>query len=304
MVSLQIADLAQALGVHRNTIRNWIDSGKLPPRVRPGRRYIITDEAWAEVSRDYGLDSTVIKVTRLGSGGPETEGRARPAERSERTVRFRTSPQWGDICLGCGSCAGACPISGVDGLDPRKAVRMIVLGQVDRLIDSSWPWKCTLCGRCQEACPMGVELVAIFRRARSLTPRQEVPAPLHQGVNMTLRRGNNLGISKDDFRRLVQELAAEMRAEGLPDFQPPLDRKGAGLMITVNSKEPLAEPGKMKLLWRILEAAGEDWTIPAIDWEGLNWGYFTGSETAMKTQVGRLVDNMRRLGCRKLLLPE
>ena len=109
--------------------------------------------------------------------------------------------------------ASACPISGVDGLDPRKAIRMVVLGLEDQLIEAQWPWKCTLCGKCEEACPMNVEIVALLRRVRGLRERDKVPGPLHKGVLMCLEKGNNLGIPKDDFVALIEEMAQEMAEE-------------------------------------------------------------------------------------------
>ena len=36
--------------------------------------------------------------------------------------------QFLDLCLTCGTCAGGCPVTGVDGLDMRKALRLVVLG--------------------------------------------------------------------------------------------------------------------------------------------------------------------------------
>jgi hypothetical protein len=60
----------------------------------------------------------------------------------------------------------------------------------------------------------------------------------------------------------------------------------------------------MKWWWKIFYAAGESWTISSEYWEGVNWGLFSGDDEAMKTVVGRIVDNMRRLSCEVLLLPE
>ena len=75
-------------------------------------------------------------------------------------------------------------------------------------------------------------------------------------------------------------------------------------MPGINSKEPFGEPDDLKFWWRIFYAADESWTIPAENWEGVNWGLFTGDDDAMKIMVGRIVDNMYRLECKKLVLPE
>jgi Fe-S oxidoreductase len=212
--------------------------------------------------------------------------------------------QWADICLTCGTCASACPITGVDGIDPRKLVRMAVLGLEKELLDSNWPWKCTMCGKCENVCPAGVQLLALIRRLRSMRERNLAPGPIHKGVATCLERGNNLGIPKDDFLYLLEQLGEELAEEGFICFKTPIDVVGARVMVTVNSKEPFAEPDAMKSWWRIFHTAGESWTIPAENWEGVNWGLFSGDDEAMKTIVGRIVDNMRRLKCEVLLLPE
>jgi len=308
MIVIRIGQLAEQLGVHRNTIRNWVRSGKLPARSMSGKRYLITESDFAKLCQEFGLERSAMKLKHV----PGTPVMSREVSLSEQNVRVigersgRLLPDahYGDACLTCGSCASACPISGIDGFDPRKAVRMAVLGLEEELIASQWPWKCTLCGKCEEACPMNVEIVGLIQRVRGLRDRGKVPGPLHKGVLMCLEKGNNLGIPREDFLALVEALSREMGEEGCPGFTVPIDVKGANILVTVNSKEPFAEPDDMKHWWKIFHAAGESWTIPSRYWEGVNWGFFTGDEEALKTIVGRIVENMYRLKCKALLLPE
>ncbi len=308
MIVIRIGQLADQLGVHRNTIRNWVKSGKLPARSMSGKRYLITEAEFGKLCQEFGIDRSSLKLKYV-PGAPVTtrevgvlEENVRPIGR--RSERLLDTSQWGDVCLTCGSCASACPVSGVDGFDPRKAVRMAVLGLDEQLVASQWPWKCTLCGKCEEACPMNVEIVALLHRVRGLRERSRVPGPLHKGVLMCLEKGNNLGIPRNDFVSLLNEVSRELHDEGCPGFAAPVDVEGANLLVTINSKEPFAEPDDMKYWWKIFHAAGESWTIPSDYWEGVNWGLFTGDDEALKTIVGRLVENMHRLKCRTLLLPE
>ncbi|MGD8273406.1 MAG: 4Fe-4S dicluster domain-containing protein, partial [Desulfobacterales bacterium] len=74
-------------------------------------------------------------------------------------------------CLTCGSCAGSCPASGIDDFDPRKLIRMISLGFEDALVESRWPWICTMCGKCEVVCPMEIGIADVVRRIRSLRNR-------------------------------------------------------------------------------------------------------------------------------------
>lgn len=303
----RVSELAMEFDVHRNTIHNWIKNGSIKAVPGPGHLYIMNWQDYQTLCSKFGrtprlnpnhyYDAAALqKISTQETLPPVTLGR--------QTNKLYEDSNWADTCLTCGTCASACPISGIDGLDPRKIVRMAFLGLTDELIASNWSWKCTMCAKCEEACPMNIEIVQLMRRIRSRRDRDKVPGPIHKGVVACLERGNNLGIPKDDFLYLLNELGEELAAESCPGFVTPVDQHGARIMVTVNSKEPFAEPDDMKWWWKIFYAAKESWTIPSENWEGVNWGLFSGDDEAMKTIVGRIVDNMRRLDCSALLLPE
>ena len=207
-------------------------------------------------------------------------------------------------CYACSTCSSRCPVAGVDNMDPRKAIRMVSYGLEQELIDSRFPWVCTLCGRCEEACPMNVPILKILRKARGLRERDKVPGPIHKGVVMDLERGNNLGIPKDDFLFLLADMGVEMEDEGFPGFYVPVDKEGANFLLTINSKEPFGEPDDMKFWWKIFYAAKESWTVPSEKWEGVNWALFSGDDDSMRELTGRIVEHMQRLKIPNLILPE
>ncbi len=308
MIVIRINQLAEQLGVHRNTVRNWIKSGKLPCRSMSGKRYLVSENDFGKLCREFKIDRSLLKLKHVRSGDSMEDAESLALDEDLRPVggkSQRLDPKWGDVCLTCGSCASVCPISGVDGIDPRKAVRMVNLGMEDDLVNSQWPWKCTLCGKCEESCPMKVELEKLLLWIRGLRDRDRVPGSLQMGVRMCLEKGNNLGIPKEDFVRLLGDIAREMaQEEGFSGFSAPVDVKGADILVTINSKEPFIEPDRMKFWWKIFYAAQESWTVPSENWDGVNWGYFTGDEESWKAIVGRLVENMYRLECKTLLLPE
>ena len=307
MYEVKVSELAREFGVHRNTIRNWIQSGTLPARKSPGRRYAIKWEDYKKLCEKYGITPRTPDQSGDTAKSPEKK-QPHPAQPPlrlhERTQTLYTDPSWADACLGCGTCANACPLSGVDELDPRKIVRMAFLGMEDKLIQSNWPWKCTLCSKCEQSCPMNIEIVALMIRIRSRRKRNEVPGTIHKGVSTCLKRGNNLGIPRDDYLVILNQIGAELADESCPGFTTPVDSRGARLLVTVNSKVPFKEPATMKWWWKIFYAAGESWTISSENWDGVNWGLLSGDDAAMKTITGHIVDNMERLGCKALLLPE
>ena len=301
----KVNDLAEEFGVHRNTIRNWIKSGRLAAEKGPGKRYLLKWPDYLQLCKKYGrTPRDTVAVQQTPPDNHPLTPAPPPLLLNHPFEPIHDDPSWADSCLGCGSCGSACPIAGIDNLDPRKIVRMAALGLNDELLGSDWPWKCTLCGRCEEHCPMTIEIVQLMRRLRAKRPRAKVPGPLHRGIETCLEKGNNLGISREDVLGLLNRTGRELAHESCPGFAVPIDKRGAKILMTMNSREPFAAPDHLKWWWKIFYAAGESWTLSSENWEGVNWGYFTGDDAAMKTITGRIVDNMERLGCRALLLPE
>ena len=210
-----------------------------------------------------------------------------------------------DCCVTCGLCSSTCPVSGVDNFDPRKLVRMISLGLEEQLVESRWPWICTLCTKCEKVCPMGIDIASLIRGVRSLRDRDKVPGILHKGLTAAMKTGNNLGLPQDDFVFIIEDVAEEIAEEpGFEGFTAPIDKKGANLLTTIHNKLVNTHTEDLKHWWRIFHAAQEDWTVPSDNWEGTNWGLFTGDDEAMKIMTGRIVENMEKLEIKTLLWPE
>jgi len=220
-------------------------------------------------------------------------------------TRCRTWPFFQDFCVTCGLCASSCPVSGIDGFDPRMLVRMVSFGLVEDLVDARWPWICTMCGKCENVCPMQIDIADLIRKIRSKREREKVPGILHRGLVAALETGNNLRLPKEDFIFIIKDVAEEVAEEtGFEGFEAPIDKKGANLLTTIHNKLVNTHTEDLKHWWKIFYAAKEDWTVTSENWEGTNWGYFTGDDNAMKVMVGRIVDQMERLEIKNLLCPE
>jgi Fe-S oxidoreductase len=231
-----------------------------------------------------------------------------PVRVNRKNRHLQVDPKLLDRCYTCGTCMGGCPATGsVEGWDARKAIRASALGMEDEVVDSKWPWVCTMCGRCDYNCPMGIELTKVFRACRGARERDKVPGTLHQGILMNLERGNNFGIPQEDYLQLLAELGVEMENDPdqpCPGFYVPVDKEGANLLVTINARVPYTEPDNLKWWWRIFYAAREDWTLPAVNWDGVNWALYTGDDENMKILVTRIVENARRLEVKTILYPE
>ena len=149
MYEFKVSEIAEEFGVHRNTIRNWINAGTLVAQEGPGRKYLMKFEDYQALCEKFGREPLIrpdSNVDLRTVTSLEAEKKIMPAlELGKKVKTLYDDTQWADECLTCGTCASACPISGVDGLDPRKIVRMAFLGLEDDLVNSDWAWKCTMC---------------------------------------------------------------------------------------------------------------------------------------------------------------
>jgi ferredoxin len=60
-------------------------------------------------------------------------------------------------CFNCGNCTAICPLTSDAYPFPRNMIRMVQIGQKERLKQKLDPWLCYYCGECSETCPKGAE---------------------------------------------------------------------------------------------------------------------------------------------------
>lgn len=210
-----------------------------------------------------------------------------------------------ELCLACGTCSAGCPISGTSGFDPRKIVRLVLEERDEELVHSDLPWLCTMCGKCEYACPMGINIVNIVRELRGKVDRNKVPGQIHKGVELCIKTGNNIGLPKDDFEFIIEDVGEEIAEEdGYTQYKSPIDKQGATLLHTLHNKLVNTQNEDLVHWWKIFFAANEDFTMTSTNWEGVNWGLFSGDDDAMRVIVGRIVDHMDKLEIKNLMYPE
>jgi len=204
-----------------------------------------------------------------------------------------------DYCLTCGLCASGCPASGIEGLDPRKFLRLMVLGQDEDLLKTNWIYACTMCQRCKYACPMGIDIGRMVYELRGMRPKDERPSNLQRSCDLQ-KQSNSTGIPNEDFVWVVNDVLEEVR-ENEPewsDLKAPIDKKGAEFYLNQNAKEPTVEPEEMVPLWKILHAVGIDWTYSSEWWDGANYCLFTGDPEDWEYTVRKQAETVDSLGVR------
>ena len=76
-------------------------------------------------------------------------------------------------CFACGDCTASCPVRAIDEkFNPRKIIRMALLGMKERLFRSDFIWLCTTCHSCQERCPQGVKVYEVMNVLKNLATKE------------------------------------------------------------------------------------------------------------------------------------
>jgi len=77
------------------------------------------------------------------------------------------------VCFSCGICTAGCPVSEIDpNYNPRKIIRMVLLGMRDEVLSSDFIWLCTLCYTCYARCPQNVKFTEVMSALRNMAVRE------------------------------------------------------------------------------------------------------------------------------------
>ena len=83
-------------------------------------------------------------------------------------------------CFTCGTCTAGCPVRDVcSDYDPRKIIRMVILGMRKEVLSSPVIWLCSTCYTCYERCPQDVRVTEVMNVLKNMaTEEGHVPPNL------------------------------------------------------------------------------------------------------------------------------
>jgi heterodisulfide reductase subunit C len=107
------------------------------------------------------------------------------------------------LCFACGICTASCPIREIDeGYNPRRIIRMVLLGMKKRVLSSGFIWLCSSCYACTERCPQGVKFTNVMNAIKNLAVKQGyVPTPFVQQLDILKRFGRLYEIDEFDNKK-------------------------------------------------------------------------------------------------------
>jgi Fe-S oxidoreductase len=166
-------------------------------------------------------------------------------------------------------------------------------------------YRCTACRRCQAECPLGIDHGLVTHLARWLLAEIDlVPKALVVAVREQLQGvGNTSAITVPGLKDTCEFLEEELRETYGVDVKFPFDVEGAEYVFFPAVSDYLLEADTLMGNAAVMHVTGGSWTIGTGNFDGINYGLFY-SDRMMERIVRRVVDEVRRLKGRKVLIGE
>jgi Fe-S oxidoreductase len=230
-----------------------------------------------------------------------------------------------EACTRCGMCADAChfyqatgkpeysPVWKFEPLRRAYEQRFTFAGKLklalglDRVVsnDDLATWSeidftaCTLCNRCSMVCPMGIDLGPIIHGVRSgVAAAGLVPADLADATQKQLDVGSPLGVDDDAWEARIEWISDDWEVD------IPVDVQGADTLAVFTSIELMKFPDNIAAIAKIMNAAGESWTLSSKGREVVNFGLFEGDMDKTRLFLKRIFDAAVELGVKHVMVTE
>ncbi|MEM2869175.1 MAG: 4Fe-4S dicluster domain-containing protein [Thermoplasmata archaeon] len=122
------------------------------------------------------------------------------------------------LCFQCGTCSGTCPVRAInDRYNPRRIIRMALLGMRKEVLCSDFIWLCSTCYACHERCPQNVRIPELMMAIRNIAIKEGNVHPLYKSyVEMLDKHGRLLEVGEFENEK--------RRKLGLPEVATDVER--------------------------------------------------------------------------------
>jgi heterodisulfide reductase subunit C len=115
-------------------------------------------------------------------------------------------------CFSCGTCTAGCPVREVTEIyNPRRIIRMALLGLKQEVLSSKFIWLCSSCYTCFERCPQNVKIPELMNAIKNLAVKEGyLPPSMKIQLNLLSSYGRLL-----EFTDFENEKRQELRLPGI-----------------------------------------------------------------------------------------
>jgi heterodisulfide reductase subunit C len=147
-------------------------------------------------------------------------------------------------CYQCGNCSAGCPAAFTYDYTPNQIMRMLQVGLVDKVLDSTAIQLCVQCLTCSARCPRNIDIAGIFEDLKTIATAQQRDVPEHV---KTFNKAFMDAVAR--YGQLPELYMMAMFYLGT--MNPRMAMGDVGLAV------PMITKGKMKILPRRVKGAAE-----------------------------------------------
>jgi len=109
-------------------------------------------------------------------------------------------------CFSCGTCTAGCPVREVtDRYNPRRIIRMAILGMKKEVLSSDFIWLCSSCYTCFERCPQNVKIPELMNAIKNIAVREgHLPSSLKSQLDLLASFGRLLEVTDFENEKRIE----------------------------------------------------------------------------------------------------
>lgn len=148
-----------------------------------------------------------------------------------------------ELCYHCHTCTAGCPVGGEMAYGPDRIIRLVELGERERVLNSLDIWLCASCETCAARCPNDIDVAGMMDALRQMALAEDVRVPDQRIISF-----HNV------FLNIVKLFGRSHEVSLLALYAP----RNMGLVAaSVNSGLKMFLSGKLPLLPSRIKNAGE-----------------------------------------------